>query len=187
MGRNKQFEREDVLEKALQAFWQKGYADTSLKDLEQCNGVFKPALYSEFGDKEGLYLECFRYYRKHWSGQLLLERDPLGFKNIEDFLKSLIPSKGEKGCFEALAFARDRQILERLKPELDGQAEKINTSIRNNLKSSGYKTAKLETMTGLIFTFYCGLSVLAYHQSRNKLEKQVSDFLVCISTGDAFC
>jgi AcrR family transcriptional regulator len=80
MGRNKQFERDDVTEKALQAFWRKGYVDTSLKDLEEATGVFKPVLYSEFGDKEGLFLECVRHYRKHYSGQLLLLREPLGWK-----------------------------------------------------------------------------------------------------------
>jgi TetR/AcrR family transcriptional regulator, copper-responsive repressor len=178
MGRNKQFERDDVVEKALYAFWRKGYIDTSLKDLEEATGVFKPALYSEFGDKEGLFLECVRHYRKHYSGQLLLLREPLGWKNIEDFLKSVLPRKGEKGCFEALTFARDVHVLgKKLKPLLNEQAEKIAEAIKNNLKTSGVQTAKLDTLTGMIFTFYCGLSVLASSQPRKELEQQAINFL----------
>jgi len=32
MGRPKNFSREEVLEKAMSAFWKQGFADTSLQD-----------------------------------------------------------------------------------------------------------------------------------------------------------
>ena len=35
MGRPKNFSREEVLEKAIPVFWKKGFADTSLQDLEK--------------------------------------------------------------------------------------------------------------------------------------------------------
>lgn len=178
MGRHKQFVREEVTDKALQVFWQKGYVDTSLKDLEDATGVFKPALYSEYGDKEGLFLECVRHYRKHYSGHLLLLREPFGWKNIEDYLRSTLPSNGKKGCFEASAFARDLPILkETLKTILDEQVECISLAINNNLKAAGVEAKKLDALTSTVLTFYCGLSVLSNSQTRKKLEKRAMDFL----------
>lgn len=178
MGRHKLFKREDVTEKALQVFWRKGYLDASLKDLEEATGVFKPALYSEFGDKEGLFLECIRHYRERYSGKLLLQKEPLGWKNIEAFLLSVLPQKGEKGCFETLAFARDIPALkEPLKKLGEENAERIVLAIKDNLTAGGVEAKKAETFAGTIFIFYGGLSVLANLQPRKKLESQAKEFL----------
>ena len=62
MGRPKSFSREDVLEKAMPVFWKRGFAATSLQDLEQATGVNKSGLYAEFRDKEEIFLECLRHY-----------------------------------------------------------------------------------------------------------------------------
>lgn len=181
MGRVKLFERNDVTDKALQVFWQKGYTDTSLKDLETATGVFKPALYSEFGDKEGLFIECVKFYRENYSSKLQLLKEPYGWKNIEDFLRSTFRNKVNRGCFEASAFARDLPILpETLKPLLDESANKITEAIEANLKAAGIKTRNLDSLTSTIFTFYCGMSALAFTQSRQKLEIRMTYFLKLI-------
>ena len=39
-----------------------GFADASLHELEQATGVNKSGLYSEFEDKEDLFLQSLRYY-----------------------------------------------------------------------------------------------------------------------------
>ncbi|HYX36503.1 MAG TPA: TetR/AcrR family transcriptional regulator [Oligoflexus sp.] len=176
MGRPKLFDRKDVTDKALQVFWRKGYLDTSLKDIEEATGVFKPALYSEFGDKEGLFLECIQYYREHYSGRLHLLKEPFGWKNIEAFLKSVLPDKLGRGCFEVSASTRDFPVLnENLKS--DEYSEKMMTAIERNLKAAGEETKTLNILTEIIFTFYCGLAALALSQPRRKLEKRVTDFL----------
>lgn len=181
MGRTKLFERNEVTDKALQVFWQKGYTDTSLKDLEDATGVFKPALYSEYGDKEGLFIECVKFYRENYASRLQLVKEPYGWQNIEDFLRSTFRNKANRGCFEASAFARDLPILPKtLKPLLEGSVDKINESIELNLRAAGIQNQKLEYLTSVVFTFYCGMSVLAFHQTKPKLEKRMSDFLELI-------
>jgi AcrR family transcriptional regulator len=62
MGRPKNFNREEVLEKAMPVFWKQGFADTSLQDLERATGVNKSGLYSEFRDKEDFFVACLRHY-----------------------------------------------------------------------------------------------------------------------------
>src|SRR6202167_2999302 len=100
MGRPKGFSREEVLEKAMPVFWKHGFADTTLQELEQATGVNKSGLYTEFRDKEDLFVACLRHYLESQGKRGLLTKEPLGWKNVETFLKNGPLSKGDQqGCF----------------------------------------------------------------------------------------
>jgi AcrR family transcriptional regulator len=100
MGRPKNFSREEVLEKAMPVFWKHGFADTSLQDLERATGVNKSGLYTEFRDKEDLFVACLRHYLESQEKRGFLTREPLGWKNVVNFLKNGPLNKGEQqGCF----------------------------------------------------------------------------------------
>jgi TetR/AcrR family transcriptional regulator, copper-responsive repressor len=100
MGRPKNFNREDVLEKAMPVFWKHGFADTSLQELERATGVNKSGLYTEFRDKEDLFVACLRHYLESQGKRGILTKEPLGWKNVETFLKVGPLNKGEqRGCF----------------------------------------------------------------------------------------
>src|ERR1700678_1142996 len=100
VGRPKVFSRVQVLEKAMPVFWKHGFADTSLQELERATGVNKSGLYSEFRDKEDLFVACLRHYLESQGKRGLLTREPLGWKNIESFLKNGPLNSGEQqGCF----------------------------------------------------------------------------------------
>jgi AcrR family transcriptional regulator len=100
MGRRKGFSREQVLEKAMPVFWKHGFADTSVQELERATGVNKSGLYTEFRDKEDLFVACLRHYLESQGKRGLLTKKPLGWKNVETFLKNGPLNKGEQqGCF----------------------------------------------------------------------------------------
>src|SRR3979411_2474748 len=100
MGRPKNFSREEVLEKAMPVFWTQGFSETRLQDLEKATGVNKSGLYTEFRDKEDLFVACLRHYLESHGKRGLLTKEPLGWKNIETFLKNGPLNKGEQqGCF----------------------------------------------------------------------------------------
>ena len=100
MGRPKNFSREEVLEKAIPVFWKHGFAATSLQELEQATGVNKSGLYTEFRDKEDLFVACLRHYLESQGKRGLLTKEPLGWKNVETFLKHGPLNQGEQqGCF----------------------------------------------------------------------------------------
>jgi AcrR family transcriptional regulator len=100
MGRPKNFSREQVLEKAMPVFWKHGFSDTSLQELERATGVNKSGLYSEFRDKKDLFVACLRHYLEGQEKRGLLTKEPLGWNNVEAFLKHGPLNKGEqKGCF----------------------------------------------------------------------------------------
>lgn len=84
----------------MPVFWKQGFADTSLQDLERATGVNKSGLYSEFRDKEDLFVACLRHYLESQGKRGLLTKEPLGWKNVETFLKNGPLNKGEQqGCF----------------------------------------------------------------------------------------
>jgi len=87
MGRPKKFNRQGVLKKALPVFWRRGFAEASLHELEVATGVNKSGLYSEFKDKEDLFMQSLRYYLESLEQKGLLTAQPLGWNNIERFLK----------------------------------------------------------------------------------------------------
>jgi AcrR family transcriptional regulator len=97
MGRPKGFNREEVLEKAMPVFWKHGFADTSLQDLERATGVNKSGLYTEFRDKEDLFMACLRHYLESQGKRGLLTKEPLGWKNVETFSKMGRYTKGNSG------------------------------------------------------------------------------------------
>ena len=159
MGRPKKFNREGVLEKALPVFWRRGFADASLHELEQATGVNKSGLYAEFEDKEDLFVQSLRYYLEKLEKKGLLTADPLGWNNIERFLKTGPCSlEGQKGCF-AISSMREFAILP---PEAVG----LITRSRSKLKQLIAKNVEVErpkmnadSLAELVLTFFTGLSM----------------------------
>src|ERR1700745_2659199 len=100
MGRPKNFSREEVLDKAMPVFWKHGFADTTLQELERATGVNKSGLYTEFRDKEDLFVACLRHYLESQEKRGFLTREPLGWKNVETFLKNGLSIRGNsRGAF----------------------------------------------------------------------------------------
>jgi TetR/AcrR family transcriptional regulator, transcriptional repressor for nem operon len=60
--RPRQFDEERVLSAVQAAFWDNGYAGTSLETLLTASGLGKGSLYGAFGDKQRLFLRVLREY-----------------------------------------------------------------------------------------------------------------------------
>mgnify|MGYP001104971623 FL=1 len=61
-GRPQEFDSDDVLGRATQVFWRKGFENTSLDDLLAATGLSKSSLYRSFGDKRTLFERCLAHY-----------------------------------------------------------------------------------------------------------------------------
>lgn len=62
MARPKEFDREEVLQKALYTFWEKGYEATTLPDLLESMGINRSSFYNTFGNKQTLFREVMSLY-----------------------------------------------------------------------------------------------------------------------------
>jgi TetR/AcrR family transcriptional regulator, copper-responsive repressor len=159
MGRPKNFSREEVLAKAMPVFWKHGFADTSLQDLERATGVNKSGLYTEFQDKEDLFLACLRHYLESQDKRGLLTKKPLGWKNIETFLKSGPLNKGEQqGCF-AINSMREFAIL----PDEAYSAITGNRTLLQNLLAMNIEAEKTvmapSAIAEMVLSFFSGLCI----------------------------
>jgi len=105
-GRPRSFDADEVLVKARAAFWNLGYAATSLDDLAAATGLNRPSLYAAFGDKHALYMATLERTR---AGAVAAMRVMLGRDGaLRDVLGGLFKAAiggyvegdlGQRGCF----------------------------------------------------------------------------------------
>ena len=62
MARQKEFDLEKALHRAISAFSQKGFAATSTDDLMRAMEVGRQSMYDTFGDKRALFLKALEVY-----------------------------------------------------------------------------------------------------------------------------
>ena len=62
MARPREFEINDALEKAMEAFWAKGYDATSMVDLMKVMNLNKGSIYAAFGNKHALFTKALTQY-----------------------------------------------------------------------------------------------------------------------------
>jgi TetR/AcrR family transcriptional regulator, transcriptional repressor for nem operon len=62
MGRNVEFNEVEIIEKAMNVFWEKGYHATSMQDLVDAMQINRSSLYNTIGDKHCLFIKCVTSY-----------------------------------------------------------------------------------------------------------------------------
>lgn len=78
MGRLKQFDDATVVRAARDLFWQRGYASTSLTDLEAATGLSRSSLYLTYGSKRGLFDRALRNYLEELIWPMLAPMEATG-------------------------------------------------------------------------------------------------------------
>ncbi len=102
MARVKEYNRDDVLAKAVHVFWAKGYEATSMSDLVSATGLNTFSMYKEFGNKEGLFEASLDSF---YNNQLVPLQQPLrnnpGLDSIKQYLENMraMADDSSKGCF----------------------------------------------------------------------------------------
>ena len=101
----KQFDVDEVLDKAMQAFWSQGYEATSMQDLLKRMGINRGSLYSTYRDKHELFLAALRRYAEtiHFKRLEDLESRYGPREAIRRLLLAFTPQasekRGNRGCF----------------------------------------------------------------------------------------
>lgn len=176
MARTKNFNRNDVLKEAIQLFWKKGYADTSLSDLEKATGVNKSGLYSEFKDKDDIFIESLKYYSEMNPVREILETKPLGWDNIKNFMKLNLDCKGQKGCFLVNTVREYSIIPQKVKNLLEQNSLTINELILKNVRATKVKKDP-EMLTNMIFTFTSGIKLKLNMMKPAQVADEIDSFL----------
>jgi AcrR family transcriptional regulator len=61
-GRPRAFDEEEVLDVAMQLFWEHGFDGTSMSELTEAMGINRRSVYAAFGNKEALFTSALEHY-----------------------------------------------------------------------------------------------------------------------------
>ncbi len=70
MAKTAKFNRDDVIEKATNLYWEKGFHATSMRNLQDVVDMRPGSIYATFGSKEGLFKEVLHKYTEIGVGQI---------------------------------------------------------------------------------------------------------------------
>jgi TetR/AcrR family transcriptional repressor of nem operon len=142
MARPRAFDEAEVLDRAVDLFWARGYEATSIADLEEHLGLGRQSLYNTFGDKQQLFLRVLERYADHGNAirKEVLLRPDAGLGAIREFFDAMVnrltDSEHRKGCLLT------NSILESPgdSPEVEGQCRlnqrRMSAAFRHALKGA---------------------------------------------------
>ena len=177
MPRKKEFDVDMVLDKAMAAFWTRGYEATSLNDLLDCMQIQRASLYNAFGDKRTLFLEVLRRYdvsrqveivalaKAHSPRQAILSL----FRNI---ITAVVKNGARDGCFlvnTALELSQhDEEVAQIVDRAFIKREQFFRKMIERGRASGEISQTVVPTPTARVLLSLCiGLRVL----SRSRPEK----------------
>ena len=192
MPRVKLFDENEVLSKATELFWEKGYHATSIQDLVNHLGINRGSLYDTYGGKKELFYKAFQLYRTNNCNGITTF-----FKNQKDVKKGFralfemgiiesISDKDKKGCFvvntttELIPGENELlEILQENKKILEGLF--YNFLLKGQQSGEISKSKNIKTISHLFYTFFSGLKVVAKVQTEPKeLLNSVDEILMLL-------
>ena len=178
--RKKQFDPDEVLEKAMLLFWRQGYEATSVQDLVDHMGINRFSLYDTFGDKHRLFLRAVHRYSELVLARRIaaIEAEPDGLKAIRVLANYGSTGQGAKGCLATHSIverALDDPDLARETEALFGRLEKAFVGALERASAAGDIEAgrDLEALARLLVTLNHGFGVLTKTRPDPQVYRQV--------------
>jgi TetR/AcrR family transcriptional regulator, transcriptional repressor for nem operon len=142
MARPRQFDPEQVLDRAMREFWERGYRVTSVDDLVEVTGVRPGSLYHAFpGGKRGLFLLTLDRYSKLVVPEKMgaLESAGAGLPELRAYFDGLVDDlttpEGQMGCLmvnSAMELAaEDSEVGARVRDHMNRLERNAVRALRN--------------------------------------------------------
>jgi TetR/AcrR family transcriptional repressor of nem operon len=186
MPRFKQFDPNEVLEKAIDVFWEKGYHATSMQDLVSNLGINRASIYDTYGCKEELFNKAIKRYQEvnvkrfaDFLYQYINVREGLYYL----FEMTVLDSNNEKshrGCFIVNTISELANSNEELKAILTEKKKEVEKVFFNYLQYgvnqgqiSPYKD--IDAISSYLYAFKSGLAVITKTQeTKEELRKSIN-------------
>ncbi|KIO53323.1 TetR/AcrR family transcriptional regulator [Flavobacterium hibernum] len=186
MARTKEFKEDQVLDKAIEIFWHKGYNGTSAQDLVMHLGLSRSSLYDTFGDKQKLFAQSLRRYQKNAQDQIieLFDKSENIKETLHDIFKQAVVESLDdritKGCFmvnSSIELAmHDEEIAKIVKSNSQKMEEVFTNAVQKGQDLDQIsKSNEAKVLARFIFNNYSGIRVLARTGER---DKQVYDDII---------
>jgi TetR/AcrR family transcriptional repressor of nem operon len=167
MARTKAFEPNDVLQKALELFWKKGYHATSVQDLVDHLGINRASIYSTFGDKRALFDQAFKLYRT--TNTQALSRFLQSHSSIRDGLRNMfaiaLNEADHRGCFVVNTTTEllpgDDEIAAVIRLNREDFIILFSESLKRGVDNGEFhKDLDIHNTASLLYTLYNGIKVI---------------------------
>ena len=160
-GRPRAFDTEDVLEASMGVFWQRGYAGTTTRTLEQALGISQSSLYNAFGSKEKLFEQVVGRYEQQLGATVLahLDRPDTDRAAIMHFLDALIPwihHEEHSGCL-VLNLSAETDESSRMREYRNKLRHLLGTAVASFTEDA----TEVEARTELLIAAILGLNISA--------------------------
>lgn len=182
MPRTKKYNELEVIEKAMNLFWQNGYKSTSMQMLEKEMGINKFSIYSSFGSKNGIFLESLKCYRQKLNKILeklrSSENGVLGIKQFfHDFMEFTKDTELGKGCLVTNTVNEiGKDADEQIKDSLTTFTSEVKLTFTNILKQDKTKdNATIEQQADFLIIAMFGLSSATRIFAKNQLDHYIEN------------
>jgi len=103
-GRPRKFDKNQAVDRFVDVFWDKGFAQTSVDELQASTGIQRGSFYAAFTDKDTAFLKALEQYTKAFTRQglkvLQAEVQPkVGLANYIRFVGEFLSERPGRGCF----------------------------------------------------------------------------------------
>jgi TetR/AcrR family transcriptional repressor of nem operon len=186
MARPREFDPEEVLERATGVFWKRGFEQTSLDDLCAATGLGRSSLYAAFGDKRSLYLRSLERYEERAVRRIAAAFDgrkprPALEAFFAGLIDDIVAGPGRSGCFIgncAAELARlDRSAAARVRASLVRIESAFREALEKDLPARADATALARFLTAGVQ----GLRLVGKaNPDRAALEDVASTMLRCL-------
>lgn len=178
---------EEVLDKTMNLFWEKGYSNTSIEDIISVTGVNRAALYKYFGGKDKLFIAMLKRFRKNITDSVTipLQKKINGIEGIVEFFTQFLELYdttriSSRGCFLISTavdiHSHNKEVANFIKDFLDD----LRTKFRNLfVHSKTEKMLKPEVDVDLAADFLVGNLFGLMTLCRSSAPRQVFENHVC--------
>ena len=184
MPRNKAYNKDEVLDKAMQVFWNHGYEATSVRLLEKEMGINQFSIYAAFENKKKLFIESLKKYRQFVKNNRFhpLLRENAKLSDLKQFFDSITrqgkQEETKRGCLVVNTAgelgSRDPEITSELQNYFNFIKEMIRKVLCNSVEAGVIsKEADLEKYSNYLLGVMQGLSV----SEKILTEKQIQDII----------
>ena len=186
MARTKDFDENEILMKAINLFWYKGYNGTSMQDLVDGLGISRSSMYDTFGDKHTLFIRALENYKNMGAAEMrsIVDSAPTVKQAIRQLfeytISELLKDDQHKGCFlvnAGVEMAPHDAEVSKMLCENDRQLEKyFNEAIKKGQASGEISSDKdSHALSQFILNTIKGIRVTAKSGGDKKIFRDIMD------------
>ena len=181
-GPEKQFDRQEVLEKAMELFWNQGFEATGMSDLTRHMGIGRQSLYDTFGGKRQLFAESIRHYFQTRINRMvtILRAPGSPIENLKTMFAYMNEMAGQDrhGCMignSVIEFGRDDdEIAQLLRRYVEAMESEFRRLIKKARAAGEIKTETSDRdLAGLLVHTFQGMALLSQVRYDRKALKGV--------------